>query len=394
MAIGAPETASKGIDFLCAIAGPQRDLERARHLLPGVLDFSAILDFASEHYLGPQLLSALSDLDWQGVPAESKAKLEDFRRQHVLRTLHLTEELCRIAALFPSRGITFAAFKGAALAVDLYGDPARRVYSDIDIIVPSGQVPAAEMALESLGYHNDQGDRAFRQMFCAYQGQYSFVHADRGVAVDLHWVFTAAALPFPLQVDDLWSGLRSLTVGTCTIPTFSDPDVALLLAGHGTKEGWRSLGWICDFATFVHQRPALDWPGLHRRACRQGSGDAVLLAFALSNMLLGVAIPTGFADKLAKNRRVARLAAGIIDGLRGGASKRGRSHLMDLALCDRLWDRIRAAARLTLTPTPGDYQALPLPRVSWPLYYVLRPLRLAARGLASLRGDRQPMIGQ
>lgn len=394
MAISATETASKGVDFFCAIAGPRRDLERARRLLRDSLDFSAILDFASEHYLGPQLLAALSDLDWQGVPVESKAKLEDFRRQHVLRTLHLVEELCRIAALFSSRGITFAAFKGAALAVDLYGDPARRIYSDIDVIVPTGQVPAAEIALESLGYRNDQGDRAFRRMFCAYQGQYSFVHTERGAAVDLHWVFTAAALPFPLQVDELWSGLRSVTVGTCAVPTFSDPDVALLLAGHGTKEGWRSLGWICDFATFVHERPALDWPSLHQRACRQGSGDAVLLAFALSNTLLGVAIPAGLADKLARNRRVPRLAAGIIDGLRGGSSKRGRSHLMDLALCDRLWDRIKVAARLVLTPTPGDYQALPLPQASWPLYYALRPLRLAARGLASLRGDRQPVIGQ
>ena len=394
MSIGATETASKSFDLFCAIARPQRDLEQARRLLQSSLTFPAILDFASEHYLGPQLLAALSDLDWQGVPAESKAKLEDFRRRHVLRTLHLTEELCRIAALFSSRGITFAAFKGAALAVDLYGDPARRVYSDIDIIVPAGQVPAAETALESFGYHNDQGDRAFRRMFCAYQGQYSFVHAERGAAVDLHWAFTAAALPFPLQVDELWSRLRSVTIGTCTIPTFSDPDVALLLAGHGTKEGWRSLGWICDFATFAYGRPALDWPGLHQRACRQGSGDAVLLAFALSNMLLGVAIPADLADKLARNRRIPRLVTEIVNGLRGDSSKRRRSHLMDLALCDRLWDRIKATARLLLTPTPGDYQALPLPQASWPLYYALRPLRLAARGLASLRGDRQPMIEQ
>jgi len=392
MAIGATGTASRGIDFFCAIAGPQRDLERARHLLCDSLDFSAILDFASEHCLGPQLLAALSDLGWQGVPAESKVKLEAFRQRHVFRTLHLAEELCRIATIFSERGITFAAFKGAALAVDLYGDPARRDYSDIDVIVPSAQVPAAEMALESLGYHNDQGDRAFRRMFCAYQGQYSFVHADRGVAVDLHWAFTAASLPFPVRTDQIWSSLRSVTVGACAIPTFSDPDVALLLAGHGTKEGWRSLGWICDFAAFAHARPALDWPGLHQRAGRQGSGDAVLLAFALSNMLLGVAIPAGLADKLAGNKRVSRLAAEIIDGLRG--AKRGRSHMMDLALCDRLWDRIKAAARLMLTPTPGDYQALPLPQASWPLYYALRPLRLAARGLALLRGDRQPMIRQ
>lgn len=390
---------SADLDVLCAIVQPGPNPERVRTLLRGSADFASVMDLAFEHYLRPQLLAAMSELAWEGVPVECKAKLDDFRRHHVLRTLYLAEELGRIAAIFSARGVAFAAFKGAALAVDLQGDPACREYRDIDLIVPPGQVAAAESALESLGYLNDQGDRAFRGMFCAYQGQYSFGHPDLDVSVDLHWTFTAAALPFPLRTEELWSDLKFLKIGAATIPTLSDANLALLLAGHGTKEGWRSLGWICDFAAFVHARPGLDWPGLHKRARRQGCGDALLLGYVLANTLLGVAIPQGLASRLERNRRVHRIAAAIVGRLRADPARSDRHHLMDFALCDRARDRIKAAIRLGLTPTPGDYRAWPLPRALWPLYYVVRPLRLAASAVASLlspslRRDREAMVGQ
>jgi hypothetical protein len=72
---------------------------------------------------------------------------------------------------------------------------------------------------------------------------------------------------------------------------------------------------------------------------------------------------------------------------------------MDLDLCDNVRDRIKVAIRLALTPTPGDYHAWPLPQALWPLYYLLRPVRLAVAAVASLlspslRRDREPVIGQ
>jgi hypothetical protein len=398
----AVDAAALGIefDFLCAIAKPQPDLEGARWRLRSPIDFSAVLDLAFEHHLRPHLLAAMSELAWEGMPTECKAELEGFRQHHVLRTLRLTEQLCRIAAAFSSHGIAFAAFKGAALAVDLYGDLARREYSDIDLIVAPGQMAAAETALESLGFMTDQGDRAFRRTFCAYQRQYSFAHADTDATVDLHWNFTAAALPFPLRAEEIWSDLKLVTVGAYAIPTLSDANLALLLAGHGTKEGWRSLGWICDFAAFAHRRPDLDWPALYERARKRGCGDTLLLGYALANALLGATIPRELASKVARNRRVGRIAAAIAGRLSAAPpAKSGRHHLLDLDLCDHVGDRIKAAVRLVLTPTPGDFRARPLPQALWPLYYVLRPMRLAGRAVASrvppsLRRDGESMVGQ
>lgn len=394
-----PGTSRAEFDLLCAAAKPCPDLEGARRLLGGPIDLPVVLDLARDHYVRPQLLATMSALAWEGVSTECKTALEEFRRSHVLRMLYLAEELSRIAEVFACRGIAFAAFKGAALAIDLYGDIAHREYADIDLIVAPGQMAAAETALESLGYMSDQGDRAFRRMFRAYQRQYAFTRADIDATVDLHWDFTAARLPFPLRVEELWSDLKFVTIGARAIPTLSDANVALLLAGHGTKEGWRSLGWLCDFAAFAHRRPGLDWLALYERARGRGCGDTLLLAYALATELLDMTVPCELAGTLAGNRRVGRLAAAIAARLRAGPARTDRRHLMDLDLCDHARNRITVAIGLVLTPTPGDYHAWPLPQALWPLYYILRPVRLARWAITSLpppslRRGRESMIGQ
>uniref|UniRef100_UPI0013D5E942 nucleotidyltransferase family protein n=2 Tax=Pseudomonadota TaxID=1224 RepID=UPI0013D5E942 len=63
-------------------------------------------------------------------------------------------------------------------------------------------------------------------------------------AIDLHWDFTGVHLPFPLTPAEIWDSLETIKVGQRDVPAITGADLALLLAGHGTKERWRSLGWV------------------------------------------------------------------------------------------------------------------------------------------------------
>jgi hypothetical protein len=379
------------VELLCALAGPHVDLVRARALLRDGIDFPALLELAHAHRVRPHLLVGLSRLSWEGVPAETRTALEDFRRHHLLRALYLADEAGRLSEAFAADGIRHALFKGAALAVDLHGDLSQREYADIDLIVAPGEVARAEAVLRRQGYADRQGDRAFRAAFLAYQRQYSFVRADIDAEVDLHWGFTVAQLPFPLRPDDVWAELTQVPLGSHTVPTLSDAHLALLLAGHGTKERWRSLGWLCDFALLVDRRAGLDWAALHAEARRQGCGDALLLGCVLADRLLRTPIPRALASLAAQSRRVQRLAGSIADSLRCTPPETSRpQNLADLDLCDRPRDWLWAAFGLAVTPTPGDYSALPLPQPLWRAYYLLRPVRLAAKAVAALLARLTP----
>ena len=246
-----------------------------------------MLRLAAAHAVRPHLIKALRDIGWDEVPPDAKATLEAFRLLHLTRVLFLTDELCRIADAFTREGLPFATFKGLALAAVHHGSQSLREFDDIDLIVPKPRLAEAERLLRSLGYRGADGGEAFRGAFFAYQRQYAFVRIDPDVSVDLHWAFTSAHLPFPLDPAEIWTDLQPVPIGGRAIPTLSGANLALLLAGHGTKERWRRLGWVCDFATCLDRNPDLDWSAIFRRARRRGCGNAVLFACAMARGVAG-----------------------------------------------------------------------------------------------------------
>ena len=84
------------------------------------------------------------------------------------------------------------------------------------------------------------------------------------------------------------------------VPTLGRANLALLLAGHGAKEGWRCLGWVGDFAMFIEKHPDLDWSNLLERAQRRGCGRSLLVGCQLAAQLLGTRVDADLLE-LAEN---------------------------------------------------------------------------------------------
>ena len=372
--------------LLCLAVRPKADLSRSRDILRAGVDPLHLLLLAEHHGVRPSLFRHFCDLAWEAVPAGVRESLEAFQHRHLLRTLTLAEELRRVAGAFVEKAIPLVTFKGVALAKALYGGFADREGNDIDIIVPPSRVGDAEGLLAQLGYSNAQGDAAFRRAFLVRQRQYAFVRGDGIVEIDLHWDFSGTHVPFPLAPDDIWDDPAQVVIGDRRIATISGTNLALLLAGHGTKEAWQALKWVRDFAWMIDRHPDLDWREIHQRARHRRCGDAVLLGCVLAHDLLDIAVPRDLAAPAAASRRVRALAASwTADLRRGRVSPDVVENFTDLALCDGRRDQVRAALKLILTPTPGDHEAMKLPQVMWPAYYVTRPFRLFAKTLAALR---------
>jgi hypothetical protein len=366
--------------FLCLAARPQPELTRLRELLRKGVDHRVLTSLAAGHGVRPSLLECLGELSWEGVPDDAKADLEGFRQSHLLKSLVLAGELHRLAASLSDRSIPFVAFKGPTLALAFYGGLAGREYNDVDVIVPQERIDDAEDAIESLGYASPQGDRTFRRAFLASQRQYAFVRADGGAAIDLHWDFSGAHVPFPLGPEEVWKDAPALSVGGRDVPVLATPNLALLLAGHGTKENWAVLKWVSDFARMIERHRALDWEALHARAQARGCGGAVLLGCAMARELLDVAVPQALASHIAGSETVQKRTAAMAGTMRRGLPPPAHvEHFADLLLCDRPIDRFRGALKLLFTPTAGDYEAMRLPPALWSAYYASRPCRLAFR---------------
>ena len=84
----------------------------------------------------PLLYAGLRTLGFPGVPDPVRSELAKLFRINGIRNELLDRELARILRLFADAGVPVMPLKGVALAESLYGDPALRVCSDINVLVP------------------------------------------------------------------------------------------------------------------------------------------------------------------------------------------------------------------------------------------------------------------
>ena len=377
---------SPEFEFLCCLVRPEPDHRRALELARQSLDWTSVANLTAAHGVRPHLLHTLSHSAWADRAIDLKRKLDAFRRGHLVRNLHLTRELLSVANAFDKCGIPFAAFKGVTLAMSLYGDISRREFNDIDLIVHKANVQAAESALQSCGYEAVHGSsREYREAFLAYQRQYMFKDMDSVLAIDLHWDFTQEGIPFPVRASEIWRTLDQVRISGRTIPTLGPEVLAVFLAGHGTKEGWRCLGWVCDFAEFYQQHSDTNWVALWERADRNSRGRPILVGLSLAAELLSVRVDTKLLEQAELDPAVrahVELAVHRMMHLTTAKSSILEKELGKLEMCETWFDKLNAVWVLTSTRTTGDYEALPLPRPLWRLYHLTRPFRLANKLLS------------
>jgi hypothetical protein len=102
----------------------------------------------------------------------------------------------------------------------------------------------------------------------------------------------------------------------------------------------------------------------------------------LTNRFLAEPIPESIETTVLEDQNARILADEIAAAVRAGVSYEEQQvsyfRLM-MRLRERKADRVRFLTRLTFTPGPGEWDAIRLQRVLFPLYRVVRLARLASR---------------
>jgi hypothetical protein len=370
-------------EFLCAVVRPARDGARASELADGGIDWARVLELACTQGVNPHVYQALvTERLVPRLPRAIADALGELHATHVARSLWIGKILWDLTARLQREGIAFATFKGPALALLLYGDLSRREFNDVDLVIRKTDLPAVTECLRAEGFEPRPTDGEFRTAFFEYQGQIMFVNGTRDLAIDVHWEFTSRGVPFPLSARDVWNNLRTVPLAGADVPTLGTRDTAMFLAGHGTKERWRSLGWVCDLADFIAKHPDFNWMELWGGADDQSQGRSVLLGFYLADRLLGAVADLGLVERAAADgwiRAQATRSMELMNAPPVVQQSDPEAMLASFNMCETLMQKLVATATLVITRTVGDFEAFPLPRSLWGLYYLLRPFRLGAR---------------
>ena len=382
-------------EFLVCVARGAMDEQisaRVRTLAQNQVDWDSLIREASEHGLLPLLYNHLNATCRDLVPGPILARLKKEFIANSQCNLYLMRELIRILDLLRADGIEALAFKGPVLAAMLYGDLSLRHAGDLDILIHKEDFLRAKGLLESAGYRMEpQLSKSQQSSHLRFHCEIQFVHHERVSVVDLHWGLTPKAFPFSLNSRDLVARSVALTFAGHTIQTFAREDLLLYLCMNGAKDNWNQLESVALVAELLRVYDQLDWVTCIKRAGASRGRNMLALGLMLAKDLFNCDIPAEILATLNGHESLRQTALMIERRLLGEARKpptQLQQFRMNLRYMDRKRDAVVGLARAIYVPTISDWQTVSLPGPLYPLYYLLRPVRLLGKYRNGSDSDR------
>ena len=369
--------------LLCARTRmPSETAARIEVLLQQDLDWDCLLEMAQEHGMTSLLYWNLNATCPEAVPEASLERLRSRFHKVARYNVYMAGELLKLLDLFETHGISVVPFKGPAFAESVYGSLVlRRQSVDLDVLVHQQDVLKAKELLLSQGYRpGEKWTPRQEAVLLRASHEYTFVHDEKRVKVEVHWRITSKYFSFPLESEGLWERLRPGSLGGKEVMAFSPEDLLLILCAHGTVHLWQLLELICGVAELVGANKGLDWDQVTLEARELGGERMLFLGLFLADDLLGAPLPDEVLRRVRADTSVKALAAQVRQRLfrEVNVPPLGvlESSLFHLRARERLRDRVLYCVRLAMSPTEYDWTALPLPPSLSFLYYIVRPVRL------------------
>ena len=195
-------------------------------------------------------------------------------------------------------GIRVIVLKGAYLAEAVYRDAALRPMTDVDLMVPRADAPAARAILREMGGHHQQPDDV---EWCWRTESALPSVACLGLLIELHWTIAVPASPFTIDIPGFWSRARPATIAGVEVLAPSPEDLLLHLCTHASskhclQDGLRPL---CDVSETIQRfRGETNWAEVAERAREWGASRYVGLTLHLARSMLGAGVPETVLEQL------------------------------------------------------------------------------------------------
>jgi Uncharacterised nucleotidyltransferase len=380
--------------------------ERIQILVRDRLDWDYLIWKATEHNILPLLDRQLQNIDVSEIPPTVLAEMRDNFTDNFQNNLRLTVELLKLSRLFADRSIPMMSFKGAILAQLAYGNLGLRQFLDIDILVPEADVVRTSQLLLDLGYEPQFALTEKQQtVYTGLRSEHCFWHEAKQICVDLHWSILPKHYSFTPVADLLWSKIEPFDFAEQSVSTLCPEHLFLFLCAHGAKHNWSKLAWIVDLAELLKLDRSLDWEEMQNLAGQFGTQRMLLLGLYLAHQLLGASLPESILAQFVLDPTLPTLTAQIQENLFQSATI-NIDPTTDATILDRERDAIYRTTMgssrdriwywidIILTPTPLEWEIVALPQWLFPVYYLIRSIRLAIKYAGNGKRSVSPISSQ
>lgn len=222
-----------------------------------------------QHYLTPLLYWQILRQGWSG--AFSRKLLEVLRKDFasaLQAASRQEEEVRELLRAFQQAGIEVILLKGVDLRQRVYGDPALRIMSDIDLMIAKDSLTKAKEILVELGYSLEY---SMESCYSKLKNKFSYYckfdpPAEMILSLDLHWELYSLALLNRIPYEILNDSAQIIHYEGIPVKVLSPEHLVIHVSLHALDhsldfpEDFSDLGQkVVDLAGILAKLP-IDWP--------------------------------------------------------------------------------------------------------------------------------------
>ncbi len=306
-----------------------------------------------------------------------------------LRLLHDAED---VVSALNRAGIQPVLLKGTAFLNSGIAKIDDRLMDDVDLWIPSADLPVAYQAIVDAGYTEPEASSGpFSLIENATSGEIRFIGGSE-TTIELHYHLIAIEWlirVFPrFDEREIWSRARPCTFGKAVARQLSPEDTLLHLCLHLTVHHYTHPKGFHDIQRLIDPLQPFPWERFLLLVQKYQMGALVYFPLSTATHALGASVPKEVLDRVQPGsfrRRLVRWIADPYKALSGRLSlSNERNYLLHMAIAENPVDALRMLAWLFF-PGPAWLQRHYQLR-GWPsagLACLWHPLVVVSKGLSS-----------
>lgn len=342
------------------------------------IDYAYLMQVASRNVVSLLLLDGLAPFH---IPMLQSYVLKYGFVQR--RNLVLAGELLKLIRYFNERQIPVIPLKGTMLAIEYYPSLPLREFNDVDVLVHRQHVPHIKAMMNDIGFTLDERQQAIpEKKYLRTRYHYRFTSPDGLYDVEVHWKLAYQYLGKISEAALIWQHAGSKLIYDTPVLRPMVEDLLLYLCTHGGRHGWSRLSWVCDVAFVLQKHPNIRWDYILQQARRTNATRLVLMGAAITSRLFQLTLPDSVQNKINQDKHIEpllQMAYQNIFSPADGQTLLLEQYLFQLKMQPNFVTRLRLIRYILsrrLQPNSKDLETMHLPKILYPLHYVLRPVRL------------------
>jgi hypothetical protein len=339
------------------------------------IDWAFLIQLGIDHGVLPLLYNRLKNIESVGIHSSDIKKIKPLYLINAGRNTIVANRILKLEQLLSKHQIEVVFFKGAVLALQAFADLNLRNFCDIDVLIKPDDFERVYDILESEGYQSLKPAIGKRKEIWI-RNRRNFEFKNGTFIYDFHQQVMQG--PKFLQLKDCFNNNTAVEILSGSIPTLNAEDTVIMLVLHGTHHGWIYLKYVVDLAHFSNaHRNRIQWKNLMEKARHMGCRRMVLIGMWLCREYCNLELNSEVKRLLQQDKKSLKLV-GYFSAQILSESKPGLIPVLAFPRSLDSWHhKIKYFLYFIFHPSDLDLLTVRFPVFLYPLYYIVRPLRLA-----------------